>query len=348
MKILTVVGARPQFIKLAPLSREIRKNHEEIILHTGQHYDHAMSDLFFEQLEIPKPDINLSIGSKLQGAQTGQMLVRIEEEMIRIEPDLMISFGDTNSTLAACLAASKLNLRSIHIEAGLRSLNRSMPEEINRIIADHTSDLLFAPSKNAMVHLKREGLFDKAILTGDIMVDSLEYVQSKIKVDSLREPGFLLITLHRPYNVDNPDILRKFFDLILNIDQDVIFPVHPRTKKIIKENSISIPDNIEIIGPQGYIEFQGLLRQCDKVITDSGGLQKEAYVAGKPCITLRPETEWGETIDAGWNMLCNINDPDLIDKIKSFQPTGIQSNLYGSDVAKQMVQKIESWWKSYL
>ena len=348
MKVLTIVGARPQFIKLAPLSREIRKKHDEIILHTGQHYDHAMSDLFFDQLEIPKPDINLRIGSKLQGKQTALMLTGIEKEMIRIEPNLMICFGDTNSTLAACLAAAKLNLPSIHIEAGLRSFNRSMPEEINRIVADHTSDLLFAPTTMAMSHLEREGLLDKSMLTGDIMVDSLKYVQDKINLDSLKEPGFLLITLHRPYNVDDPDKLRNFFEILSGIDQEIIFPVHPRTKNIINQYSITAPDNIEFIAPQGYIEFQGLLRQCDKVITDSGGLQKEAYITGKPCITLRPETEWEETIEAGWNMLCNINDPDLIDKIKSFQPKGNKSELYGSDVAKQMVQKIESWCKNNL
>ena len=343
MKILSVVGARPQFIKLGPLSRELRKKHQEIILHTGQHYDHAMSDLFFDQLEIPKPDINLEIGSGSQGAQTGRMLEGIEMSMLDQKPDVMVCFGDTNSTLAACLAAAKLEIPSIHIEAGLRSFNRSMPEEINRVVADHTSNLLFAPTEVAMQHLKNEGLETRAVLTGDIMVDSVRFVQQKISSESAREKGYLLVTLHRPYNVDDPEKLKKLFTLLSEVKHQIVFPIHPRTRNILKKHSIQVPKNMEIIDPQGYIEFQGMLKDCSKVVTDSGGLQKEAYIAGKPCITLRPETEWVETVDAGWNILLDINDPDLVSKIQNFNPNGKKPDLYGVDVAKRMVKEMENW-----
>ena len=340
MKIISIVGARPQFIKLGPLSRELRKHHEEIIIHTGQHYDHAMSALFFDQLEIPKPDINLEIGSGMQGAQTGRMLEAIEREMTRINPDMLICFGDTNSTLAACLASAKLGVPSVHIEAGLRSFNRSMPEEINRVVADHTADLLFAPTETAMQHLHHEGLGHRAVLTGDIMVDSVKFVQQKIGSNAYQGSAYYLLTLHRPYNVDNPQKLKALFALMGKFDKQIVFPVHPRTRNILTENAIAVPQNMELIEPQGYIEFQGLLKYAEKVITDSGGLQKEAYMAKKPCITLRSETEWVETVTAGWNLLCDFNDADLVEKVKGFQPPEAHPMLYGEGVAERMVGEI--------
>lgn len=343
MKIISVVGARPQFIKLGPLSRELRKEHEEIIIHTGQHYDHEMSDLFFEQLEIPKPDVNLEIGSGRHGAQTGQMLAGIEEEILKHRPDMVLSFGDTNSTLAACLAASKLEVQSLHIEAGLRSFNRSMPEEINRVVADHTADLLFAPTEEAVRHLEREGLGEKTVLTGDIMADSVRFVQSKIGKNRNEGREYNLLTLHRPYNVDDPEKLSKLFRELGKIETAFIFPVHPRTRNIIEKNSIPVPDNIELIAPQGYIEFQGLLKYSNKVITDSGGLQKEAYIAGKPCITVRPETEWVETIEAGWNILADIEDENFREVIEGFEPKRERPELYGKNVAERMVKEIWEW-----
>lgn len=343
MKIISVVGARPQFIKLGPLSRELRKEHEEIIIHTGQHYDHEMSDLFFEQLEIPKPDVNLEIGSGRHGAQTGQMLAGIEEEILKHRPDMVLSFGDTNSTLAACLAASKLEVQSLHIEAGLRSFNRSMPEEINRVVADHTADLLFAPTEEAVRHLEREGLGEKTVLTGDIMADSVRFVQSKIGKNRYEGRPYNLLTLHRPYNVDDPEKLSKLFRELGKIETAFIFPVHPRTRNIIEKNSIPVPDNIELIAPQGYIEFQGLLKYSNKVITDSGGLQKEAYIAGKPCITVRPETEWVETIEAGWNILADIEDENFREVIEGFEPKRERPELYGKNVAERMVKEIWEW-----
>ncbi|MCC5941641.1 MAG: UDP-N-acetylglucosamine 2-epimerase (non-hydrolyzing) [Balneolaceae bacterium] len=341
MKIISVVGARPQFIKLGPLSREIRKNHEEIIIHTGQHYDHEMSDLFFEQLEIPKPDVNLEIGSGYHGAQTGKMLEGIENEILKHKPDLVLSFGDTNSTLAACLAAAKLEVPSLHIEAGLRSFNRSMPEEINRVVADHTADLLFAPTEEAVKHLECEGLADKTVMTGDIMADSVQFVQGLIGENRYAGRKYSVLTMHRPYNVDDPEKLKKLFAGLEKLGQAILFPVHPRTRKIVESNQVSVPGNVELIKPQGYIEFHGLIKYAEKVITDSGGLQKEAYIAGKPCITLRPETEWVETVEAGWNMLLDVEDPGLAEKIAGFNPSGKRLNLYGKDVAKRMVDVLE-------
>lgn len=343
MKVISVVGARPQFIKLGPLSRELRKTHEEVIIHTGQHYDKEMSGLFFEQLEIPKPDINLEIGSGQHGEQTGKMLKGIEEVILRVKPDLVLSFGDTNSTLAACLAAAKLEVPSLHIEAGLRSFNRAMPEEINRIVADHTADLLFAPTKTAVSHLEHEGLGDRTVLTGDIMADSVRFVQEKIKGSPYEGERYALMTLHRPYNVDDPDKLSRLLQKFRHYPDKVVFPVHPRTRNIIRQNQIHIPAQVEIIDAQGYIAFQRLLKHADKVITDSGGLQKEAYLAGKPCITLRPETEWVETVEAGWNVLMDINDEELVEKISSFNPKHERPELYGTDVSVIMVSEMERW-----
>ena len=345
MRILSVVGARPQFIKLGPLSREIRKYHEEVIIHTGQHYDSEMSGLFFSQLEIPEPDINLEVGSGKHGAQTGKMLEGIEEHIEQLKPVLVLSFGDTNSTLAACLAAAKLEVPSLHIEAGLRSFNRSMPEEINRVVADHTADLLFAPTREAVRHLEREGLIEKTVLTGDIMADSVRFVQQKIGRNRYDGRPYHLLTLHRPYTVDDPGKLRKLFTILGKLQSTFVFPVHPRTRNVIQKNEISVPANIELLQPQGYIEFQGLLKYAGKVITDSGGLQKEAYLAGKPCITVRSETEWVETVEAGWNILKSIDDPDFAEVIAEFNPSGARPDLYGKEVAKRMVAEIETWFE---
>jgi len=340
MKVVSIVGARPQFIKLGPLSREVRKSHEEIIIHTGQHYDKEMSDVFFEQLEIPKPDINLAVGSGLHGEQTGRMLAAIETELIRIKPSLLITFGDTNTTLAACVAAAKLQVPSLHIEAGLRSHNRSMPEEINRVVADHTADLLFAPTTEAVANLSIEGLKSKTVLTGDIMVDSMSFVQRKINKPIVEYHDYYLLTLHRPYNVDDPEKMTHLFKVLTHVTNPIIFPVHPRTRLMIERCGIAIPDNVVLMEPQGYIELQTLLKYCNKVITDSGGLQKEAFLAGKSCITLRQETEWVETVEAGWNVLVDIMDSKLLSTLIHFSPTGNRPNLYGSNVAKRMADEI--------
>lgn len=344
MKVVSVVGARPQFVKLGPLSRELRKYHEEVIIHTGQHYDNAMSDSFFDQLEIPKPDINLDIGSGSHGFQTGKMLIALESELIKIKPDVVVTFGDTNSTLAASLAASKLGIKSVHVEAGLRSFNREMPEEINRVVSDHISDLLLAPTSTAMKHLKSEGLESKARLSGDIMVDAFKFIQSKANDEIINKftiPNcYNLLTLHRPYNVDEVDNIKIIFNKLGSLDEFFVFPIHPRTQKIIDSSSIKTPSNFKFIPPQGYIEFQSLIKFCNKIITDSGGVQKEAYLAAKPCITLRTETEWVETVEIGWNMLADYHSVEFITRYKAFSPKSVRIDLYGSNVAENMVSYI--------
>lgn len=347
MKIISVVGARPQFVKLAPLSKEIRKNHDEVIVHTGQHFDDKMSDLFFRELEIPEPDYNLGVHGGSHGAQTGKMLFEIEKILNSIQPDAIIVFGDTNTTLAGSLVAAKLQIKSIHIEAGLRSFNRTMPEEINRIVSDHTSDYLFAPTDTAIKNLENEGLSNKSYLTGDIMVDAFKSNIEKAERSSnilsnldLTENEYSVITLHRPYNVDEPENLKKLFQQLASINDKLVFPVHPRTKKIINDNDISIPKNIITTDPLGYLDFIVLQKRSNKIITDSGGIQKEAYILEKPCITLRPETEWLETIKEGWNILADYNNDEFANIIENFNPTAKQNHVFGDEVAVKMANII--------
>jgi UDP-GlcNAc3NAcA epimerase len=346
MRIFSIVGARPQFIKLAPLSAALRKDHKEIIVHTGQHYDDAMSENIFRDLGIQKPDFNLGIGSGSHAEQTGKMLIELEKVFISGKPDLVIVFGDTNSTLAGALAASKLLIPVIHIEAGLRSFNRKMPEEINRIVADSVSDLLFAPTGTAMNHLKKEGLEDKSHLTGDIMVDTLNWnlpvalKKSTILHDLQLTVGeYFLLTLHRPYNVDNPAILSHIIEVLSKSGERIVFPVHPRTQKILKSLKPDL-NNIQITEPAGYLDFIALEYYSKKILTDSGGIQKEAYILKKPCITLRTETEWTETVDDGWNLLIDPSEKSFWDKIESFEPVGEPGNVFGDNVTKKMVNII--------
>jgi len=348
MKIASIVGARPQFIKLAPLSKNIGVNLQQIIIHSGQHFDEEMSKLFFNDLNIPEPDYNLEISGGYHGNQTGRMLIKLEEVVIKEKPDLIIVFGDTNSTLAGSLVAAKLGIKSVHIEAGLRSFNRSMPEEINRIISDHTSDYLFAPTKTAVKNLAKEGLSKNAYLTGDIMVDALlnNIKKANSKSDilgelSLENNNFYLLTLHRPYNVDNHKNLQKLLDLFSSLNTTIVFPVHPRTRKIITENKLDYSSKIKLIKPVGYLDFISLENNCAKIITDSGGIQKEAYILKKACITIRPETEWIETVEDGWNILLTTEDESFCEKIIDFNPAKPQRNVFGKNVAKKMIREIE-------
>jgi UDP-N-acetylglucosamine 2-epimerase len=351
-KIITVVGARPQFIKLAPLSKEIREKYLEVIVHTGQHYNDNMSMQFFRDLEMNEPDHNLGIGSGSHGVQTGKMLVLIEDVFIKEKPDLVIVFGDTNSTLAGALAAAKMNIPLAHVEAGLRSFNRQMPEEINRVAADHISDFLFAPTETAAKNLESEGLKEKSFLTGDIMVDTLKRNLSAglrksniLKTLKLTGEEYMLLTLHRPYNVDNPDKLGKILNLLSQLDLKIFFPVHPRTRKIILKYKIPTAKNIILIEPLGYLDFICLEKNAKKIITDSGGIQKEAYILEKPCITIRPETEWIETVRDGWNILLDLNtDPGkFLDMIRNFKPKTTQTEIFGKNVAERMVLLIEGF-----
>ena len=348
LKIISIVGARPQFIKLGPLSSELRKSFEEKIVHTGQHYDEKMSSLLFKDLEIPKPDYNLSIGSGNHGEQTGKMLSSIEEILLKEKPDAVVVFGDTNSTLAGALAAVKLEIPSFHVEAGLRSFNRSMPEEINRVVADHTSDFLLAPTQTAVDNLKVEGLQAKTYLTGDIMVDALTNnlekakILSKIESEISLNEDFYLLTLHRPYNVDSPENLKLIFNKLSETGMNIIFPVHPRTRKIIESNSIEPGKKFKLIEPLGYLDFLKLQSLSKKILTDSGGIQKEAYLLEKPCITLRPETEWVETVQNGWNILADYKNSNFVDNILSFSPFGTPAPVFGEQVAEQMANLIDS------
>jgi len=347
-KIVSIVGARPQFVKLGPLSKRVRQHFVEVVVHTGQHYDYSMSQSFFDDLGIPNPDHFLEVGSGSHGSQTGEMLSRIENVLEIEKPQLVIVFGDTNSTLAGALAAVKLQIPIIHIEAGLRSFNRAMPEEINRVVADHVSDHLFVPTTTGMKNLSDEGLENKAILTGDIMVESvkeassLSLVRSSVLSDfGLSGAPYYLLTLHRPYNVDNPNKLKKILAELESLSFPVVFPIHPRTHKLILHHKIPIPHNFMVKNPQGYFDFMMLLNNAKAVITDSGGIQKEACILHRPCITLRTETEWMETVEAGVNLLLN---PELrIDgaEIESFMPSFNNTiPLFGENVGQKMLDEI--------
>ena len=331
--IVTIIGARPQFIKAAVLSRLIRtkkwkEKFKETIIHTGQHYDENMSNIFFKELDIPHPDIHLNIVSNTHGEMTGRMLIQTESELIRLKPDLINVYGDTNSTLAGALAAAKLNIPIAHIEAGLRSFSRNMPEEQNRIITDHLSTWLFCPTKTAIKNLQRENINQNIYNVGDIMLDaSLFYSKiisdekssglSRIKwIKSLQvaiENGnYALATIHRAENTDNVDSITSIIDALNELKTIIILPLHPRTKKIINRLGIKLHSNIIVIDPIGYFEMLELEMNCSCIITDSGGIQKEAYFLQKPCITLRDQTEWIETIDSGWNILVGSNKDKII------------------------------------
>ena len=348
MKIAQVVGARPQFIKLAPLSRLVREKHEEIIIHSGQHYDIQMNDVFFQDMLIPAPDYNLDVGSGTQAQQTAEILEALEPVLIEEKPDWVLVYGDTNTTLAGALAATKLGLKTAHIEAGLRSFNHSMPEELNRIVADHLSDLLFCPTDAAMNNLAKEGLAERAYLVGDIMTDSLKLglEMAKDNSDILNEltlnPGtFLLLTLHRPYNVDDPKLLSLILSGLNSLNKLIVFPVHPRTRNILCQIEPDKFNNIRFIEPLSYLDFLTLMQASEMILTDSGGIQKEAYIIGKLCITLRPETEWIETVKTGWNILLPPQSKEFPEKILSVSKPLIHPPLFGSDVSQKILSVLE-------
>lgn len=333
MKVVSIVGARPQFIKMAMLDKQMKKNPDirQIIIHTGQHYDRNMSKDFFDELEIPEPAYNLGVVSDTHARQTGMMMERIEKVLVEEKPDWVLVYGDTNSTLAGVLTAAKLHMKTAHIEAGLRSYNREMPEEINRIVADHISDLLFVPTANAMEILKNEGLEDKSYLVGDVMYDSvLHYINTAEKKYRLEDiipyKQYYLATIHRQENTDDIGHLKKIFETLGLLDLPVVIPLHPRTRKFI--NDVKIDENIKIIDPTGYLKMLMLTKNAVKVLTDSGGVQKEAYFLQRPCITLRNETEWIETLENGWNYIVGIDTELILEKVKETR-TGNQRKYFG-------------------
>jgi UDP-GlcNAc3NAcA epimerase len=312
MKIMTVVGARPEFIQTAPVSQAIRKRHTEILVHTGQHYDENMSAVFFSDLGIPQPEINLEVGSGSHAQQTGQIMVRIEEAMLREKPDWVLVFGDTNSTIGAALAAAKIHVPVAHIEAGLRSYDRNMPEEINRVMTDHLSDLLFPPTQVAVENLKKEGITKGVKLVGDVRVDvvlgTVERARAR-QPDLFAQTGlragepFALATIHRASNTDDRARLNDIVSAFNTLDLPVVLPVHPRLRKMMGEFGFAFSGNVRVIEPIGFVDMVALLDACRIVITDSGGLQKEAYMLRRPGVTVRDTTEWVETVTSGWNRL---------------------------------------------
>ena len=366
MKIVTIVGARPQFIKAAPVSRAIRDHNEkakgpritEVLVHTGQHYDHGMSQIFFDELDISEPNLNLGVGSGSHGWQTGQMLERIEEVLLEEKPDFVVVYGDTNSTLAGALAAVKLHIPVAHVEAGLRSYNREMPEEHNRVVADHCSDLLFCPTQTALDNLAREGVTNGVHLVGDTMYDAVLQFSSIARKHStiledlnLEQKNYLLTTIHRPYNTDIVTNLRNILESLNELGEPIIFPVHPRTRKKIAElskeiNLEKVLKNTKMIEPVGYLDMLVLEDNARLILTDSGGMQKEAYFFGVPCITLRPETEWLETVEVGWNVVTGANRLEILDGYQNAisSPPTKRPNLFGGgraslEVVRYLVER---------
>ena len=353
MRIVSIVGARPQFVKLAVICQAIAKREgcEHRIIHTGQHYDAAMSSVFFEELGIPRPDHDLGVGSGPHGEQTGEMLKRLEPVLEAERPDWVLLYGDTNSTLAGAVVASKLLLRTAHIEAGLRSYRRGMPEEINRIVADHLSDLLFCPTTLAMENLRKEGLGEKAILTGDVMYDaSIVYREAAERrggplADSWRSGEFALATVHRAENTDDPERLRAILSALDEIARNicpVVWPVHPRTRKRLAEIGCST-GAVTAIDPVSYFEMLLLEGRARLILTDSGGVQKEAYFFQVPCITLRDETEWVETLGNGCNVLAGASCGRIAAAAREIEAAGPWTAAYGAgDAGTAVLDSLKS------
>ncbi len=361
IKILTVVGARPQFIKAAALSRAIKKFNnnsdsikvEESIVHTGQHYDDNMSKIFFDQLKIPHPEINLEVGSGLHGKQTGMMLEKLEEVAIDKKPDWMLIYGDTNSTLAAAIAASKLHIPIAHVEAGLRSFNRKMPEEVNRVVADHLSRILLCPTDTAVKNLSNEGITDRVYQIGDVMYDSVLF-NFKLAVGGsniieqlgLVSGQYYLATIHRAENTDEPQRLQNIINAFSQIDATIVLPLHPRTKNTLGVSLKKLAGNVLITAPVAYLDMLMLEKNASVILTDSGGVQKEAYWASVPCITLRDETEWIELVDAGVNQIAGADTAAILDAVEKVGQVAdrlksTNTRLYGDgNTAEKIVEKL--------
>lgn len=350
IRIVTIVGARPQFIKAAVISRLIANEYRgaisEYCVHTGQHYDHNMSKVFFQELLIPEPDINLEVGSGSHGRQTGEMLYKIEEAFLQQKPDWVMVYGDTNSTLAGALAASKLNIPVAHVEAGLRSFNRKMAEEQNRVLTDHLASLLFCPTEVARQNLEDEGIKAGVEVVGDVMYDASLFYRSMVAEQrSVPPDNFYLLTLHRAENTDNPERLTAIVEALNSLDNfKGVFPIHPRTCKALEREGLRLKAHIKVIEPVGFLEMLRLEEACEFIVTDSGGLQKEAYFFAKPCITLRDQTEWVETVEAGWNVIVGADKEKIVtafNDLKSNSRPAHSPALYGNGRAgAKIIEKI--------
>jgi UDP-GlcNAc3NAcA epimerase len=347
VKIASVVGARPQFIKAWPVSRQLRQfGHTQTIVHTGQHYDHLMSDVFFDEMGIDRPDHFLEIGSGSHGDQTGRMMIAIEQTLLRERPDWVLVYGDTNTTLAAAIAACKLNIRLAHVEAGLRSYNRSMPEEHNRVLTDHCSDLLLCPTQTAVDNLEREGIAHGVHLVGDVMYDAVLAFGARAREESriveslgVRPRGYTLATVHRAYNTDDADVLRRLIQALDAVGETVLFPIHPRTRARLTANG-GVPklQHVRLIDPLGYLDMLALEQDARVILTDSGGVQKEAFFFEVPCVTLRPETEWVETVAAGWNVLVGSDRDAIVAAARdATRPAQRPPHVFGDGTAAQQI-----------
>ncbi|MDQ2715202.1 MAG: UDP-N-acetylglucosamine 2-epimerase (non-hydrolyzing) [Chloroflexota bacterium] len=351
MKFVTIVGTRPQFIKLGPVSQALRDRHQEVLVHTGQHYDASMSGDFFRDLTLPEPDYNLEIGSAAHGAQTGRMLAAIEEVLLKERPDGVVVFGDTNSTLAGALAAAKLSLPVAHVEAGVRSYNRSMPEEINRVLTDHSATWLFCPTENARRQASREGLTRGVEVVGDVMYDVVRrmrpqlaaHAQTLLPSLNLAPHAYVVATLHRPANTDDPAALRRIAAALNSLATPIVFPVHPRTRQAIQRYGVEWSRWVHLVEPLGHLDMLTLVQSARHVATDSGGLQKEAFLLGVSCITLREETEWPETLVDGWNVLVGNRSEDIVAAFDRCEPRMRGPHPFGDgNAARKIAQALQT------
>ncbi len=345
MTVLSIVGARPQFVKAFPVSRELRTSCEEVLVHTGQHYDDELSAVFFRELDIPEPDYHLGIGSASHAQQTAEMMLALEPIVEREEPDQILVYGDTNSTLAGALVAAKTDATLAHVEAGLRSHNWSMPEEVNRVLTDHCADLLLAPTVGACENLAAEGITEGVHVTGDVMYDAVERVRERAREKStiltdleLEDGEYVLATVHRAGNTDDPDRLAAILEGLGSTDRPVVFPVHPRTANAIEAAGLeAAAAELRLVDPVGYVDFVRLLDGAERVATDSGGVQKEAFFLDTRCITLREETEWIETVECGWNVLVGADETAIARELQRDDQLPPKPSLYGDGSAASAV-----------
>jgi UDP-N-acetylglucosamine 2-epimerase (non-hydrolysing) len=354
--VLSVVGARPQFVKAFPVSRLLRESFSEVLVHTGQHYDFGMSDVFFEELDIPEPDYNLGVGSANHANQTAEMLRTLDEVVETEQPDMLLVYGDTNSTLAGALVAAKRDIPVGHVEAGLRSNNWSMPEEVNRVLTDRCSSLLFVPSDRAVETLAAEGITDDVVVTGDVMYDAITHVRDRAAAEStilddlgVSEGEYVLATVHRQANTDDPERLAAVVEGLSSSPLPVVLPAHPRTKEALEEHGLweRATDELHIVDPVGYVDFVRLLDGAERVATDSGGVQKEAFYLDTRCVTMRDETEWVETVESGWNELVGADSDAIRTALRRTDDLPEKPSLYGGGhAAERVVDAIVEFFES--
>jgi len=347
MKIVSIVGARPEFIQAWPVSQALNCNHQEVLVHTGQHYDYQMSQAFFDDLGLAPPDYNLGVGSGPHGKQTGEILARLEEILLEVKPDGVVVRGDTNSTLAGILAASKMHIPTAHIEAGERSYDRSMPEEINRLVADSLADMHFCASRTAVQQLAREGITRKVAWVGDVMLDAHTFFCEKTRTRNglfaklgIQPVRYNLVTVHRAATTDDPRRLENILNALREMNEVVVFPVHPRTRSVLSSMNIQLGERIKLIEPVGYLDMLALEESARVIATDSGGVQREAYFFRVPCLTLRDETEWKETVATGWNQLVGTKKEAILEAWHQIQIPAAHPPIFGDGTASEQIVKL--------